>query len=189
MRTILKTIIKRNVIKIEQKDLITEALWQLITTSGDTPEVEVIQNGRTRYKDLKLIPQNLLRELGLNRSYLHRHPIQDHPADAPPVCDNKMESRLAESDVSMALAQVEQNRHEFIDYFIDDKTIERKARTLALLKNVGPNIRNAEYLKSVLKYLVEKKVSSELPLKSFSIFYRKLKWYISDKQFLSAVIA
>jgi len=177
MRRILKTIISRNVVRIEEKELITETLWRLITNSDEVPEVEVIQNGKTRYIYLKSIPEDLLRELGFNRSYVHRHLRQhDLPADVP-ACDDEMESQFAELDVSRAMSQIKEHRHEFVDHFIDDETIERKALTLALLKNVAPNIRDGKYLKSVFKCLVEKKVSSDLPLKSFTDFYKKLKWY------------
>lgn len=177
MRNILKTIVSRNLIKIGEDECVSEILWKLLTKSNDIHDVDIVIHGHARYIKLSAISPETLREYGIHQAIIQRAQTEDCGPSPNAGNEQNMAERFAESDVNLALHQIKDNRHEFIDYFVDEETINKKALTLALLRNIAPNVRDVKYLKSAFCFLKEKKILCDLPLKSFATFYKSLKWY------------
>ncbi len=174
-------IIRNNHRSLNGKLYISKALFVVLTDSKSICNYLEMKINGVDFIEIASIPEETRIEYGLFRTD-SKSRLKEDEAKVPREFhkknnDDNLRYR-AKLDIINALRTEKSYRHEFLDYFIDLKTIKKKSRTLSIIRTIAKGDKCDKYKENIFYVLNKWNVECEFPLDHYKNFYSKYCWYL-----------
>lgn len=176
LQTLLNRIINNSIITYEGKRYISTLLSSILFTNQSLAELTAKKINDNFYFNLdEITSENERRTSGILYHFKQLETAKEVPGNELLIRFNS-DGRY-ERDFKKAIETANNFRHEFIDHFADEQSIEVKSRTLSFLRVMIPEINQSDFLKFFYNELIVQQISLDFEITSFPDFYEKIKWY------------